>query len=103
MPAYFDTIGRFWAKHDSQNAQAFIVYGYPTVYVDQSVVDATDAWLADESQPGPLRRLVKDGRDGQVRALAARHRDAAAGSGNQEGKHRSDGEDAASASGAVDI
>jgi aminopeptidase N len=105
MPAYFDAIGRFWAKHDSQNAQAFIVYGYPTGYVDQSVVDATDAWLADESQPGPLRRLVKDGRDGQVRALAARHRDAAAaaGSGNQEGKHRSDGEDAASASGAVDI
>src|SRR5207253_8895981 len=77
VPAYFDAIGRVWATHDNQNAQEFVIYGYPAGYVDQAVVDATDTWLADESQPGPVRRLVKEGRDGQVRALAARARDAA--------------------------
>ena len=72
LPAYFEAVGRLWATHDNQVAHSFAVHGYPAGYVDQSVVDATDAWLADASHPAPLRRLVIDGRDGQVRALAAR-------------------------------
>ncbi len=78
LPGYFEAVGRVWATHDNQVAHTFAVHGYPAGYVDQAVVDATDAWLADGSRPVPLRRLVTDGRDGQVRALAARARDAAA-------------------------
>jgi aminopeptidase N len=54
------------------------VYGYPALDVSRSTVDATDAFLADPRHPAPLRRLVEDGRDGVVRALAARACDAAA-------------------------
>jgi aminopeptidase N len=46
--------------------------------VDQATVDATDAWLAVEGHPAPLRRLVAEGKDGVVRAIAARAKDAAA-------------------------
>ena len=38
----------------------------------------TDAWLAVDGHPAPLRRLVAEGRDGVVRALNARAKDAAA-------------------------
>ena len=78
LPVYFEAIERLWATHDNQVVHTFVRHGYPADYVDQAVIDATDAWLADESRPGPLRRLVEDGRDGQVRALAARARDAVA-------------------------
>jgi aminopeptidase N len=74
--AYFGTVGPFWATHDNQNAQEFTVYAYPAIHVGQSIVDATDAFLSDEAQPAPVRRLVEDGRDGLVRALVARARDA---------------------------
>ena len=37
---------------------------------------AADAWLADEEQPPPLRRLIFEGRDGIARALRARECDA---------------------------
>jgi aminopeptidase N len=40
-------------------------------------VAATDAWLAQDGNPASLRRLVAEGRDGVVRALKARARDAA--------------------------
>jgi len=45
---------------------------YPSWGVDKSPVEASDAWLADESHPPALRRLVSEGRAGIVRALAAR-------------------------------
>ena len=38
-------------------------------------MDAADAWLADESHPPALRRLVSEGRAGIVRALGAREFD----------------------------
>jgi aminopeptidase N len=38
-------------------------------------VDAADSWLADESHPPALRRLVSEGRAGIVRALGAREFD----------------------------
>jgi aminopeptidase N len=39
----------------------------------------TDAWLAEEGHPAPLRRLIAEGRDGVLRALRARATDIAAG------------------------
>jgi aminopeptidase N len=77
-PAYFAAIERIRATRDNQDTQDFLRYGYPVGLVDRAVVDLANAWLADASQPPAVRRLVKDGRDGQVRALAARARDAAA-------------------------
>jgi aminopeptidase N len=40
-------------------------------------VELTDAWLAGQGHPAPLRRLVAEGKDGVMRALAARAKDAA--------------------------
>jgi len=74
--AYFDVLTGFWAGHDNQNAQQFAIYAYPALHVAQSTVDASDAFLSVEDHPAPLRRLVEDGRDGIVRALAARATDA---------------------------
>ena len=50
-------------------------YLFPPV-VEPRTVAAADAWLTDTEQPSALRRLVSEGRDGIVRALRARERDA---------------------------
>ncbi|QOC90729.1 aminopeptidase N [Micromonospora craniellae] len=76
---YFATVGQVWARRDSEPAQEFAMLVYPAYLVDDDTVEATDAWLAQEGHPGPLRRLVAEGRDGVVRALAARTRDARSG------------------------
>jgi aminopeptidase N len=80
---YFEAIGPFCETHDLQTAHAFVIGAYPSIHVEQSVVEASDCWIADESQPRAARRLVQEGRDGVLRALAARARDAAAGSRHQ--------------------
>ncbi len=77
--AYFDVLDQIWATRDSEPAQEFVEFAYPALQIDQATLDATDAWLADTSRPAPLRRLVREGRDGVVRALTARAKDAAAG------------------------
>ncbi|HLL66628.1 MAG TPA: aminopeptidase N [Micromonosporaceae bacterium] len=79
LPEYFAAVGDVWASRDSEPAQEFVEMAYPTYQVSQETVDRTDAWLADEGQPGPLRRLLAEGRDGVLRALRARAKDAAAG------------------------
>ncbi|TBL28523.1 aminopeptidase N [Verrucosispora sp. SN26_14.1] len=61
---YFDTVGQVWARRDSEPAQEFAMLVYPAYLVDDDTVEATDAWLAQEGHPGPLRRLVAEGRDG---------------------------------------
>jgi aminopeptidase N len=43
------------------------------------VVERTDVYLQDADVPPSLRRLLLESRDGVVRALRARARDAAAG------------------------
>jgi aminopeptidase N len=72
---FFDVVDEVWATQDSEPAQEFVFYAYPSPHVAQSTVDATDAWLAVEGHPAPLRRLVAEGRDGVIRALAARAKD----------------------------
>ncbi|MEU2613848.1 aminopeptidase N [Micromonospora sp. NPDC007271] len=73
---YFATVAQVWAQRDSEPAQEFVQLAYPAYLVDEDTVAATDAWLAQEGHPAPLRRLVAEGRDGVVRALKARTRDA---------------------------
>ncbi len=73
---FFSVIDRIWATQDSEPAHEFVEDAYPSLQIEQSTIDATDAWLAGESHPAPLRRLVTEGRDGLVRALAGRVKDA---------------------------
>jgi aminopeptidase N len=69
---YFEDVDDVWARRTSERAQIVVVGLFPSWAVDKSTVDAADAWLADESKPAALRRLVSEGRAGIVRALAAR-------------------------------
>jgi aminopeptidase N len=73
---FFDVVAEIWATRDSEPAQEFVFFAYPTYHVSQATVDLTDAWLAAEGHPAPLRRLVAEGRDSVLRALKARARDA---------------------------
>jgi aminopeptidase N len=78
VPAYFDVLDQMWATRDSEPAQEFAELAYPSMQVERETIDATDAWLAAAGHPGPLRRLVSEGRDGVLRAMRARATDASA-------------------------
>jgi aminopeptidase N len=72
---YFAEVAGVWARRTSERAQPVVVGLFPAWAVDKATVEAADAWLADESHPPALRRLVSEGRAGIVRALAAREFD----------------------------
>ena len=78
LPAYFDALMPVWENRDSEPAAEFVELGYPSFQVSEDTVARTEAWLAEPGLPAPLRRLVGEGRDGIVRALKARAKDAAA-------------------------
>jgi aminopeptidase N len=75
---FFEAAGPVWASRDSEPAQEFLVLAYPAYQVSEETVAATDEWLARDGHAPALRRLVAEGRDGVVRALRARAKDAAA-------------------------
>jgi aminopeptidase N len=75
---YFRVVDDIWAALDSEPAQDFVALAYPAYQVSEETVALTDAWLAREGSPAPLRRLVAEGRDGVVRALKARAKDSTA-------------------------
>jgi len=77
---FFADVARVWANRDSEPAQEFVLLAYPAYQISEETVRATDAWLAEPGHPAPLRRLVAEGKDGVLRALRARARDAAAAS-----------------------
>jgi aminopeptidase N len=79
LDRYFDALARIWAERTAEIAQNLVVGLYPTLLVSASVVERTDRYLAENEVPPALRRLLLEGRDGVVRALRARARDAAAG------------------------
>ena len=72
---YFAEVAEVWSRRTSERAQSVVLGLFPSWAVEQSTVDAADAWLADESHPPALRRLVSEGRAGIVRALGAREFD----------------------------
>ena len=72
---YFAEVADVWSRRTSERAQSVVVGLFPSWAVDKSTVEAADAWLADESHPPALRRLVSEGRAGIVRALGAREFD----------------------------
>jgi aminopeptidase N len=76
---YFDVIDQVWATNDSEPAQEIAKDSFPALHVDDATVAATDAWLAQSGKPSALRRLIGEGRDGLLRSLKARAKDAEAG------------------------
>ncbi|MBB4904593.1 aminopeptidase N [Actinophytocola algeriensis] len=69
---YFADVADVWARRSSERAQPVALGLFPSWAVSEDTVAAADAWLADESHPPALRRLVSEGRAGILRALAAR-------------------------------
>ena len=76
---YFAVIGDVWRSRTAEMAQNVVVGLYPTLLVSPRVVEQTDAYLQASDVAPSLRRLLLESRDGVVRALRARARDAAAG------------------------
>ncbi|MGX7675865.1 aminopeptidase N [Plantactinospora sp. DSM 117369] len=74
---FFQVVAQIWKKRDSEPAQEFVMLAYPAYQITEETIRLTDAWLAEPGHPAPLRRLVAEGRDGVVRALKARAKDAA--------------------------
>jgi aminopeptidase N len=78
-PKFFEVVDEVWARSDSEPAQEFAMLAYPAYQVSEETVALTDAWLAGDGHSPSLRRLVAEGRDGVLRALQARAKDASAG------------------------
>jgi aminopeptidase N len=74
---YFEEIRPLWDRRPGEIAKNAVQYLFPPV-IEQRTIRAADAWLVDEDQPAPLRRLVSEGRDGVARALRGRACDARA-------------------------
>ncbi|MEU8801373.1 aminopeptidase N [Spirillospora sp. NPDC048819] len=73
---YFAEVGRIWKEWSSDMSQTFAEVAYPFLAIEQSTLDRTEAYLADEKPPPALARLLSEGRDGVARALRARAKDA---------------------------
>jgi aminopeptidase N len=73
---YFTAIGRVWAERTAEMAQSVVIGLYPTLLVSPAVVERTDTYLAGADVPPALARLLGEARDGVLRALRARARDA---------------------------
>jgi len=74
---YFAMVGDVWKRRTNDSAQRVVIGLYPSL-VEESVVEATDAYLAENDVPPSLRRLILEGRADVVRALNAQAKDRAA-------------------------
>jgi aminopeptidase N len=75
---YFEALPGVWDGRDLEFVLDFGEEMYPRWVVAPSTVEKTDAYLAGEGVPGPVRRLLLEGKDRILRALRARERDTAA-------------------------
>ena len=73
---YFAEISDAWDAHSMEIAQTLAMGLYPALIVDEETVAKSDEFLARDDLNPSLRRLVSEGRDGVLRALRARARDA---------------------------
>jgi aminopeptidase N len=76
---YFEELVPIWNRRGLDFGLEFADELYPAVLVDQRTIERTDAALGDPALPAPLRRLLLEGRDGVLRAMKARARDASDG------------------------
>ncbi len=74
---YFAALLPVWQQRTNEMATQIVAGLYPTQLADPRLLELTDKWLAGTDAEPALRRLVLEGRDGVVRALAAQERDRA--------------------------
>lgn len=74
---YLDNIVALWKARPGDLAQTVAEGLFPSWAVDATTADRFDAVIADESQPGALRRIIAEQTADMTRALAARAVDAA--------------------------
>jgi aminopeptidase N len=73
---FFDALPGVWKSHDLSEALEFGRRMYPHLIIEESTVERTDRYLEGNGVPGPVRRLLLEGRDGLLRAMRARAVDA---------------------------
>jgi aminopeptidase N len=76
---YFSSLRAWWDGLQREEALALINGLYPSRLVSTETVAATDAALAGDSLPGPVVRILLEGKDGIERALRARAADRVVG------------------------
>jgi aminopeptidase N len=68
---YFDSLRQVWETRTSEMASNIVMGLYPALFVEQAVVDRTNAYLDSENPPAVLARMLAEGRSGVERALRA--------------------------------
>jgi len=74
---YFRALNAIWKERDIEVALAFGRMMFPTVLVGEETVMATDEYLGGDQVPGPIRRILVEGKDNMQRAMRGRALDAA--------------------------
>jgi aminopeptidase N len=75
---YFEVLPTVWKERDIDIALAFGRMMYPAVLVGEQTIKATDQYLGGVSVPGPIRRILLEGKDNMQRAMRGRALDASA-------------------------
>src|ERR671934_736025 len=75
---YFQALAPIWKDRDIEVGLAFARMMFPTIVVGETTVAATDRYLAGKELPGPIRRILLEGKDNMERAMRGRAVDAAA-------------------------
>jgi aminopeptidase N len=74
---YLSTVDIIWRDQGSEVGRLFAAQAFPAAHASAGTLRAIDTWRAAAGHPPTLVRLVTDGRDQMVRALAGRTRDRA--------------------------
>ena len=77
VPRYFDALTTIWETRSYAIAAGIINGFFPAVLANQSLVDATRAWLESHPETPALRRLIIENLAGVERALRVQARDSA--------------------------
>jgi aminopeptidase N len=72
---YFAGITRVWRERTSEMASQIVTGLYPVQLASRELLARTDLWTSETPVEPALRRLVQEGRDSAVRAVAAQDRD----------------------------
>jgi aminopeptidase N len=82
---YCDALPEIWEQRTIDEAETFTEALYPRYLVGDDVVSRIDALLNAGTLPRPALRILKEGRDGTLRARRAQECDRAAGSAAARG------------------
>ena len=72
---YFAELHQLWNERSREEALDLIDGLFPHALIEQETVVAADRALADAELPGPVRRILLEGKDAVERALRARAAD----------------------------